>query len=154
LRNRYFVMLNLLGVVRPRWSHLPLGRSRRADLDIVGHIFFENLLTQQGPSHTLIGLRSRGGNTNPNSPRLCPTLVVTPMATDPMTLAGGRMSRRGQRETLLACGWRSGYQSQASYARACATMNDSTNHGSVLRLRHPVPTLPANKGDDELRVHI
>jgi hypothetical protein len=30
--------------------------SRRAGLDILGHIFFENLLTQHGPSHTSIGL--------------------------------------------------------------------------------------------------
>ena len=47
-------MLGLLGVVRPRWPHLPLGRSRQAGLDILGHIFFENLPTQQGPSHTSI----------------------------------------------------------------------------------------------------
>ena len=43
-------MLGLLPVVRPRWSHLPLRRSRQAVLDILGHIFFENLLTQHGPS--------------------------------------------------------------------------------------------------------
>jgi hypothetical protein len=36
-------MLGLLGVVRPRWPHLPLGRSRQAVLDILCHIFFENL---------------------------------------------------------------------------------------------------------------
>jgi hypothetical protein len=34
-------MLGLLGVVRPRWPRLPLGRSRQADLDIVRHILFE-----------------------------------------------------------------------------------------------------------------
>jgi hypothetical protein len=50
-------MLGLLAVARPRWPHLPLGRNRQASLDILGHIFFENLPTQQGPSHTLIGLR-------------------------------------------------------------------------------------------------
>jgi hypothetical protein len=50
-------MLGLLGAVRPRWPHLALGRSRRAGLDILGHIFFENLLTQHGPSHTSIPLR-------------------------------------------------------------------------------------------------
>jgi hypothetical protein len=33
---RWIVMLGLLGVVRPRWPHLPLGRSRRAVLDILG----------------------------------------------------------------------------------------------------------------------
>jgi hypothetical protein len=61
-------MLGLLGVVRPRWPHLALGRSRRAGLDIHGHIFFENLLTQQGPSHTsilywdkAIGIQDVGG---------------------------------------------------------------------------------------------
>ncbi|HEY2764408.1 MAG TPA: hypothetical protein VGJ13_10415 [Pseudonocardiaceae bacterium] len=47
-------MLGLLGVVRPRWPHLPLGRSRQAGLDILGRIFFENLLMQHGPSHTSI----------------------------------------------------------------------------------------------------
>jgi hypothetical protein len=50
-------MLGLLGVVRPRWPHLSLGRSRQAGLDIHGHIFFENLPTQHGPSHTSFGLR-------------------------------------------------------------------------------------------------
>ena len=40
--------------MRPRWPHLPLGRSRQAVLDILGHIFLENLLTQHGPSHTPI----------------------------------------------------------------------------------------------------
>jgi hypothetical protein len=50
-------MLGLLGVVRPRWPHLVLGRSRRAGLDILGQIFVDNLLTQHGPSHTSIGLR-------------------------------------------------------------------------------------------------
>jgi hypothetical protein len=49
-------MLSLLGVVRPRWPHLALGQSRRAGLDILGHIFFENLLTQHDPSHTSISL--------------------------------------------------------------------------------------------------
>jgi hypothetical protein len=34
-------MLGLLGVVRPRWPRLPLGRSRQAGLDIVRHILFE-----------------------------------------------------------------------------------------------------------------
>jgi hypothetical protein len=36
----------------------PWGRSRQAVLDILGHSFFENLLTQHGPSHTSIGLRA------------------------------------------------------------------------------------------------
>ena len=36
----------------------PLGWSRQAVLDILGHIFFENLLTQHCPSHTSIGLRA------------------------------------------------------------------------------------------------
>ncbi len=44
-------------MVRPRWLHLPLGRRRQADLDILGQIFSENLLTQHGPSHTSIPLR-------------------------------------------------------------------------------------------------
>lgn len=35
---RWIVMLSLLGVVRPRWPHLPLGRSRQAVLDILGHV--------------------------------------------------------------------------------------------------------------------
>jgi hypothetical protein len=51
-------MLGLLGAVRPRWPQLPLGRSRQAGLDILA-IFFENLLTQHGPSHTSIGIRHR-----------------------------------------------------------------------------------------------
>jgi hypothetical protein len=50
-------MLGLLDVVRPRWPHLSLGRRRQAGLDILGHIFFENLPTQHGPSHTSIGLQ-------------------------------------------------------------------------------------------------
>ncbi len=50
-------MPGLLGVVRPRWPHLPLGRSRQAGLDMLGHSFFENLLTHHGPSHTSILLR-------------------------------------------------------------------------------------------------
>lgn len=44
-------MLGLLGVVRPRWPRLPLGRSRRAGLDILGPIFFESLLTQSAEPH-------------------------------------------------------------------------------------------------------
>ena len=39
-------MLGLLGVVRPWLPRLPLGRSRHAGIDIVGHILFELLLTQ------------------------------------------------------------------------------------------------------------
>ena len=39
-------MLNLLGVVQPWLPRLPLGRSRQAGLDIVGHILFKYLLTQ------------------------------------------------------------------------------------------------------------
>jgi len=35
-------MVGLLGVVRPWWPRLSLGRSRRADLDMVGLILFEN----------------------------------------------------------------------------------------------------------------
>jgi hypothetical protein len=34
-------MLGLLGVLRPRWPRLPLGRSRQAGLDIVRHILLE-----------------------------------------------------------------------------------------------------------------
>ncbi len=33
-------------MVRPWLQRLPLGRSRQAGLDIVGHILFEHLLTQ------------------------------------------------------------------------------------------------------------
>lgn len=61
-------MLGLLGVVRPRWPHLTLGRSRQAVFNILCHIFFENLLTQHGPSHTsilywgkAIGIQDVGG---------------------------------------------------------------------------------------------
>jgi hypothetical protein len=36
----------------------PWDGSRKAVLDILGHIFFENLLTQHGPSRTSIGVRS------------------------------------------------------------------------------------------------
>jgi hypothetical protein len=34
-------MLVSFGVVRPQWPRLPLGRSRRAGLDILGHILVE-----------------------------------------------------------------------------------------------------------------
>jgi hypothetical protein len=39
-------MLGLLGVVRPWLPRLPLGRSRQAGLDIVGHILFQHRLTR------------------------------------------------------------------------------------------------------------
>jgi hypothetical protein len=52
-------MVCLLGVVRPRWLHLPRGRSRQAGLDILATHFFENLRrsTPQAGAQDAVGTR-------------------------------------------------------------------------------------------------